>query len=85
MLKKNSLLHITWLFLILLTAIGYAYGTASHATGSIVPLLAASAKFMLVAWFFMKLYSVSRLWIFGLGTLMTGILGMIYLIRFDIL
>ncbi len=79
MTSPHRHLTIPWLFLIVLTTIGYLAGAAEHAPGKVsdlVPLLTAAAKFALVAWFFMDLRAVSRLWTLGVA----GLLGLILIV-----
>ncbi|MFV0416077.1 MAG: cytochrome C oxidase subunit IV family protein [Chthoniobacterales bacterium] len=87
-MTSNRLLHITWLFLLAFTTIGYMTGVATHGseqpTTAVIPLLAAAAKFALVAWVFMELRAVSRLWAFGVSVLLAGILAMIFLLHFGL-
>lgn len=67
-----------WLVLLVLTAVGYVTRVtaevAQRATLAI-PLVAAAIKFAIVAWIFMELRTVSRVWAVGIGMLLFTILG----------
>lgn len=79
MISSHRHLTIPWLFLIVLTTIGFLAGAADRSPrtlSNLVPLLTAAAKFAIVAWFFMELRGVSRLWTFGIA----GLLGLILIV-----
>ncbi len=68
-------LFIPWIGLLLLTTIGYMNRSGAEGSSFAIPLIVAAIKFSLVAWFFMELRTVSRFWAFGIGSLLTIILG----------
>lgn len=72
-------LFFPWICLLGLTTVGYVTRTSAEGAGpgSLgIPLVAAAIKFALVAWVFMELRSVARIWAIGAGFLLAVVLGM---------
>lgn len=65
-------LYIPWILLILLSTAAYVAGINRGPETSlrfVAPLALAGIKMAIVAWCFMELRTVSRFWIFGVGSL----------------
>ncbi len=77
-------LYLPWLLLIFLTTAAYAAGTNREIETSfwfVIPLILAEIKISVIAWRFMELRAVSRLWICALGVLTIVIFAMVAVLQ----
>lgn len=71
----------TWAALLLLTVLGFFVSETGHgATAAAFILGAAGVKSGLVGWQFMEMRSAHLVWRLALFSLLTGILGLVFLL-----
>ena len=80
-------IFISWLVLVFLTTIGFVT-RINHGSEMplwfLIPLILAVIKIGVVAWYFMELRTVSRIWVVGMGFLTMVIFVMVAILQWQV-